>query len=291
MTLPLLHTSTDGSLLTAWALEPFIAIPLIWAALAYGWGVRRVQRRWADGWPLPRAVAFYAGLVTLGLALFGPPGVWNDDLFFLHMLQHLLLMMVAAPLILIGRPVQLFLRALHPATLGRITRKLLRSGRFRTALTIITHPLTVLVLFNANLVLWHLPGAYELALEDALVHELEHAAFIGTALLFWWILIDPVPRHHRVSSHWLFALSFSTCMVGSLLGAALTLSPDVIYTHYEGPDQPFGISPLADQQIGGALMWAAGAVYFAMMFGALYRMVQPSVVTPTLNDSAELPST
>ena len=281
MHLVLLQASTDGSLLTAWSFEPLIAAPLLWCAMGYGWALRRVRRNDKVSWPWTRPVAFYGGLLALWIALLGPPGTWNDELFFLHMLQHLLLMMVAAPLLLVGRPVQLFLRAIRPATIGRVTRPILRRGGFRTLLTAVTHPLTVLVLFNINLVVWHLPRFYERALADPLVHELEHAAFLSTALLFWWILIDPVPSHHRAPVHWLLAMSFVSCMVGALLGAALTLAPDVIYTHYQVTDHPLGISPLADQHIGGALMWASGAVYFAIMFGALYKMVQPSIEPPS----------
>jgi putative membrane protein len=270
----ILHADTGGSFITAWSVDPLVAVPLLWCALAYGWGVRSVRNKGAVRWPWSRAFAFYGGLFFLMLALLGPPGVWNDDLFFIHMLQHLLLMMAAAPLILLGRPVQLLLRAIPPPVLGRVTRPILRRGGLRTTLTILTYPAVVLVLFNLNLVLWHLPGAYDQALQDGFVHELEHGAFLTTALLFWWVLIDPVPRHHKTSAHWLFAMSFASCMVGSLLGAALTLSPETIYAHYETTASPWGISPLTDQHIGGGLMWAAGGIYFAIMFVALYRMVQ-----------------
>lgn len=275
----LLHASTDGSLWTAWSVEPTVSVPLILAAMAYGAGLRTARSK---ARPIPsnwRIVAFYGGLAAIWIALSGPPGTWNDELFFLHMLQHLLLMLLAPPLLLAGRPVQLALQAISPARTGRLLRPLLRRGTVRKLMDLITHPATVTLVFNANLVLWHLPAAYGLALENDAVHELEHIAFIGAAMLFWWTIIDPVPRNHRVSGHWLLGLSFTTCMIGSLIAAALALSPRVIYTYYEEAATPWGISPLADQQIGGWIMWVSGAVYFAIMFVTLYRVVQPAPQT------------
>lgn len=285
MYLPILHTSSNGSLWSAWAVEPFVSIPLLLTAIAYGTALRKAHsrgRRIPGHW---RIAAFYGGLAAIWIALAGPPGVWNDELFFLHMLQHLLIILVAPPLILAGRPAQLTLQAVSPARTGQVLRPILRRGWLRRALEIITHPVSVAVVFNANLVIWHLPGMYGLALEDDLVHELEHLAFLGTAMLFWWTIIDPIPRNHRISDHWLLGLSFTTCMIGNLVAAALTLSPRVIYTYYEQAANPWGLSPLTDQQIGGVIMWISGAVYFAIMFITLYRVVQPAPQTGT-NDRA-----
>jgi cytochrome c oxidase assembly factor CtaG len=271
----LLHASTEGSVLAAWSFEPFVTVPLLLAGLAYYWGLRGDRAR--VGLSRWRVAAFYSGLSAAALALVGPPGVWNDELFFLHMIQHLLLMMVAAPLLLLGRPIQLLFRAVPASQSGRVLRPILKHGWVRITLELVTFPAFVLVIYNANLVLWHLPPLYGLALDHWLAHELEHVTFISTALLLWWVLIDPVPRHHRASLHWLFGISFTNCVVGNLIAAALTLSPRVIYSHYQQADTPWGLSPLTDQHIGGMIMWLGGSAYFVLMFVALYRMVQPSI--------------
>lgn len=285
MRLAILHASGEGSVFASWSVDPWIGVPILLTGIAYGMAYRTAQQNRRRPPGRGRVAAFYGGLLTIWVALSGPPGVWNDELFLLHMFQHLLLIMLAPPLLLLGRPVQLALQAMAPARSGRILRPVLRRGWLRSALDVVTHPAAVAVVFNANLVVWHLPGAYGLALENAIVHELEHLAFIATAMLFWWTIVDPVPRHHRVSPHWLLGLSFVTCMVGNLIAAALTLSPRVIYSQYEQSTGTWGLTPLADQQLGGAIMWISGAVYFAIMFVTLYRVAQPAP-QPGPNDHA-----
>lgn len=275
MVLPLLHGSVDGAFLSSWSLNPLPANLLAVAALVYAVGLRASRRRGRRPLPAWRILAYYGGLTTTAIALIGPLDTWNDELFFIHMLQHLVLMIVAAPLLLLGRPVHVALQALPPARSSAIVGAVFRRRRVRQTATLLTHPATVFLLFNLNLALWHWPPMYTSALESALVHEIEHVAFFGTALLFWWIIIDPVPRHHRAAPHWQFGMCFGTCMIGSLVAAALTLANRVIYPHYLGVEQPWGFDPLTDQKLGGGIMWISGALYFILMFAMLYRMVNP----------------
>ncbi|MEZ4568757.1 MAG: cytochrome c oxidase assembly protein [Thermomicrobiales bacterium] len=287
MRLPLLHGSTDGSLLAAWTLDPLLVNLLALTAICYGIGLRSIHRkgRPVSGW---RAASFFGGLAVVAFSLIGPLETWNDDLFFIHMLQHLALMIVAAPLLLLGRPVQIALQALPSGYSRAIVGSVFRRSRARRVATVLTHPLTVFLAFNLNLALWHLPGMYVRALENDLVHEIEHFAFFGTSLLFWWVIVDPVPRHHRAPAHWLFGMCFGTCMIGGLVAAALTVANRVLYPYYLSADQPWGLTPLADQKLGGGIMWISGAVYFALMFAMLYQMVKPDDGEPQRRAAAQV---
>lgn len=256
----------------AWSFEPLPAIALAMAAVAYAAGLAGARRR---GRPAPgagRIAAFYAGLGAIGLALLGPPDAFADDSFLVHMLQHLLMLILAPRLLIEGRPVQVALRAAPPATVRAISGRLGANRAWRIAARVLASPWFVFLAYNVNLVLWHVPRYYEAALRSAWVHELEHALFFGTALLFWWIIVDPHPRHHKASPHAVYALSMTTCLAGNVLAAALTLSPEVLYGWYaeRGPN-PFGLDPLVDQRLGGAVMWAGGLVYFGVLFSLLAR--------------------
>lgn len=275
MSLALLHGSTGGSFLTSWSPDPLLVNLLALAAVAYALGLRAAARRGRRRPSRWRIAAYYGGLAAVTVALLGPLDTWNDELFFIHMLQHLVVMIVAAPLLLLGRPVQVTLQALPPKQSSLLVRILFLRAGPRRAATLLTHPLTVFALYNLNLALWHWPPMYVAALESELVHEIEHAAFFGTALLFWWVIIDPVPRHHRAEPHWQFGMCFGTCMIGGLVAAALTLANRVLYPFYLDAGRPWGISPMTDQQLGGGIMWISGALYFALMFAMLIRMVSP----------------
>ncbi len=285
MTFLALHTGSGGSVLTSWTFVSHIAIGCLIAGIAYGLGIWMIRRRHRRGLAAWRILLFYLGLYAVALALIGPLDTWNDDLFSIHMLQHLLLMMVAAPCLLLGRPVQVALQALPARYSGRAFGWLVRPRSVRWTLGILTAPVVVFFIYNVNLVAWHLPDVYDLALRNDLIHELEHVAFFCTALLFWWIIIDPVPRHHKISPHWLFGLAFATCMVGSTLAAGLTLSTRVLYPTYLTTENPWGLSPLTDQHIGGGIMWISGAVYFGILFGIIYSMVEPDSNLPVTPSS------
>jgi cytochrome c oxidase assembly factor CtaG len=186
------------------------------------------------------------------------------------MVQHVLLTLVAPPLIAIGRPVQVVLRGLRP----RYSRALLRHtiGRpwVRRWLAALVHPVTVVLLANASFLLWHVPVLYQAAVRSRPLHVLEHACFFGTAFLFWWVLVDPVPRHHRLSPTAALLGLFATWMVSDLLGATLTLARVPFYPLYGEATNPWRLTPLADQRLGGSIMWiGGGGFYAAAMLGML----------------------
>jgi putative membrane protein len=270
--LPLLHGYFDGPFLLAWQFDPVITVGLLAAGVIYWQAWRRVQasgHRQPPGW---YALAFYSGLAAVAFSLLGPFETYNENLFILHMSQHLVLMQVAAPLLLLGRPVQLVLRALPPARTKQVVGAVFGRDWVRLAILGLTAPVTAFLLFNINLGFWHLPAYYEAALYNPWIHHFEHMVFFGFALLYWWTIIDPVPRHHRMRTLLAMGSVFLSMMVGSIIGAIITLSDSVIYPFYLDALNPWGISQLADQQIGGLIMWVgSGMLYFGVLFALVVR--------------------
>ncbi len=270
MFLPILHGTADGPFLKAWNFAPSIVIGLLIAGIGYYLALRQLAANRRRLPPIWQIASFYAGLVAVAIALLGPIDGFNDELFLMHMLQHLLLMQVAAPLVLLGRPVQVALRAISVKRSGPVLKTVLRPRVVRTGLTVLTAPLVATIAFNANLILWHVPNMYDTALKNGTIHDLEHAMFFGFALLFWWPIIDPVPRHHKMPKHWAIAAIFLTMVVGIGIGAILTLAQSLIYPFYATTAKPWGLSPMVDQQIGGLIMWVGGGfLYLLILVGEL----------------------
>jgi putative membrane protein len=268
----LLHGYYDGPFLLAWDPVPWAVLLLMLGAGAYGLALRRIEQIGLRSVPRSYPVAFYAGLFAMAVALIGPLDVYNENSFALHMGQHVVMMLVAAPLLILGRPVHIALWAFSPRQSGSILKPVLRQAWLRAILTVITHPLVVLLFLTVNLLIWHLPRFYVAALESTLVHELEHALFMGTALLFWWVIIDPIPRHHRVRPEVGIGMLFVAGTVGDLLALYLIFAPDVIYPFYLASEGLWGISHHADQRVGGLVMLVVGtAVYFGATFWLIAR--------------------
>ncbi len=268
----LLHSYYSGPFLLAWDFEPYILFMLIFAAGLYGLALRRIGLSGVRSVPRSYPIAFYGGLIAFAAALAGPFHTYNENSFALHMGQHVVMMLIAAPLLVLGRPVQVALWAISPERSGAVLGPFLRRGWIRGLLTVVTNPIVVLVLLNVNLVAWHHPDFYVAALESTLVHEIEHILFMSTALLFWWIIIDPVPRHHKVRADVAILMLFISGSVGDLVALYLIFVPDVIYPFYLASDTLWGMSELADQRAGGVIMLVVGtAVYFGATFALIAK--------------------
>lgn len=253
-----------------------IQAPLIYVAVAavlYWQGGRGFPPR---DHPRARAASFASGLVTIVIALESPLDGYADKLFWVHMLQHVLLLTVAPPLILLGRPWPRMWRAL-PSDMRRTTARTLARSRWTAPVRKLSHPWPAWLLFNATIIGWHIPGAYDLTLRSPTVHDIEHAMFFFTGLLFWARVIDPGPLRPRLEWPVRIASVVGSMVVGWMLAIALVLIQHPIYSHYALlTHRPGGITALADQQMAGGIMWVLGSIsYTITIIVGIYRWLEP----------------
>jgi putative membrane protein len=245
-------------LLLAWRFNPLPLAAIVLAALAYVGAVRSVNEAHpASRVPPARPAAFLAGLAAIGIALLSPIDVYAESLLWVHMVQHLLLQAVAGPLLLLGAPITLALRAARPS-LRRPMVRVLRSWPVHA----VSFPVVAWLLFAGVNWGWHLSPLYNAALESPALHHLEHVVFLAAALLFWFPVVGLDPGRWRLP-HPVRLLYLGLAMPqNSFLGVAIMSAGSVLYRHYATLDRRWGPSPLADQQLGGTLMWVVGDLAF-----------------------------
>jgi putative membrane protein len=256
-----------------WSIEPPLAYVALAGLLYWLGGRRRATAARHERW---QTAAFLGGLLTIVLALDSPLDEWADELFWAHMLQHVLLLTVAPPLILLGRPWPRMWRALPLGPRTAIGRGLARS-RFTAPLRALARPVPAWLLFNATILVWHLPAAYNATLTSNAVHQLEHAMFFFTGLLFWARVIDPGPLRPRLAWPARIAYVVGAMVVGWTLAIGLVLAPHPLYAHYASlTHRPGGISALTDQQIAAGVMWVPGSIAYTIAFLiGFYRWLEP----------------
>jgi cytochrome c oxidase assembly factor CtaG len=243
----------------AWSFEPWAAAWLAASGFFYAKGLRRLWRRAGRGRGISVAQAsrFALGWAVLAMALLSPIDTLGASSFAMHMVQHELLMVVAAPLLVLGRPLEAWTWSLPPrsrAALGSVARiRWLRIGW-----KAITDPLGAWTLHAIALWAWHVPAMFEAALANEAIHILQHASFLGTALLLWWSVFDRRPRNH--GGHAMASL-FATMAHSSALGALITFAPRAWYPSYAA-ENALQLGPLADQQLGGLIMWGPGGLAY-----------------------------
>jgi putative membrane protein len=258
---------------TGWTGQIPVAMVVL-AGAAYLWAVRPLRvptarARRSVSRARRRTVAFFAGLLAVLGALSGPVERFADELFWVHMVQHLLLLTVAAPLFVLAAPWVVPLRVLRPEVRRRaVTRwRGVRTERpLRMVATLLSVPAAVWVLFNANLVVWHIPFAFDLTLRSAPVHDVEHLLFLGLGVLFWIQVIDSPPLHPRLGHLQRAMFVGAAAIVGWALSIALTLAPSALYARYgELAARPGGLSGLADQRLAAGVMLVPGSIAFAIV--------------------------
>jgi cytochrome c oxidase assembly factor CtaG len=239
--------------LTKWTFDPLPGVLLVASAALYLGAVRSLQQRQPDiPWPRWCTVSFLSGLALTWLVVLGPFGAYDDVFFWSHMVQHIVLMMVAAPLLLLGSPILLLLRV--------------TSRRFRHAYLVpvlrsrivvgLTHPVVSWLVFAGVLVGTHFSPFFNYSLSHPLVHEyVEHPLYLGAALLYYYPLIghNSVPR--RVSPSVRVISLFTMMIPETMTGFFIYASNYLLYPFYSHVSRPFGPNPLKDQQFAGALMW------------------------------------
>jgi putative membrane protein len=241
-----------------WNLDPLALMGILLAAGLYLLAVQRVAAAHpSNPHPRHRTLLFLGGLLAIALALLSPIEAYEGQLFSVHMVQHLLLELAAAPLLLAGAPITLALRVASPAW----RRRLLSVLRSRV-LHAVSFPVIAWMLFAAVNWGWHFSTLYDQALENDLLHYLQHASFLGAALLFWWPAIGADPSPWRLPHPVRLLYLFLAMPQNSFLGVALMSASTVLYPHYLTNARDWGPTPLEDQQLGGVIMWVVGDLGF-----------------------------
>lgn len=232
-----------------WRVDPLLAAALAAAAALYLAGVRRRRR----SWPVARTASFLAGLVVLWVALASGADTFADRLLSAHMVQHMLIALIAPPLLIAGAPVTVALGALSPGPRRSLARALGSRVVHR-----LTWPPLALALFAVALVATHIPTFYDLALRSPAVHVAEHALYLVTALVFWAPLVGSEPLTHRPSpmARVLYLLLAMPPM--ALVGVVLLTADHAVYPPYADAARALGGSVVADQQLAGTIMWVGG---------------------------------
>jgi putative membrane protein len=250
----------------SWNFEPLVVMLLLCTGLLYGRGVVAIWRSAGPGrgvrpW---QVICFGSGLAALALALISPVDAVGSALFSVHMVQHVLLMDVAAPLLVLGMPPVLPLWVAPRVQRRPLAGWWQRQHWLHRLWRWLRSPLVVWSLNGLTLWIWHAPRFYEAALENEAIHIFEHFTFLSTALLFWWVLV--YRRQSGLRTEIALLMVFTTALHSGMLGALLTFAPRPLYRSYLPTAPQWGISALTDQQLAGTIMWIPiGFLYLGTM--------------------------
>jgi len=256
----------------------WVSSALIFAAFLYlrGWlGVRRQDHGSVEGW---RAGSFVLGLLFIWIATASPLAALDHEMLTAHMVQHLLLMTLAPPLILLGMPRK-------PLAHGWLQR-ILRSGPMQQFASVITHPALCWFAAAGTLVVWHIPSVFMLGLRSQMWHSVEQLCFLASGLLFWWPVVRPLPNSLKWPEWSILLYLFLATLPCDILSGFLVFCDRVVYPVFLTSPRSFGLSALEDQQCAGALMWTCVTVVY-LIAGAVFtaRLLSPH---RSLNRSEEL---
>lgn len=257
-----------------WNLDPWIIVGIAAAGFLYARGIHALwaNSRRGAGVPVWRAACFAVGMATLVVALLSPVDTLGSQLFSMHMVQHELLMLVAAPLLVCGRPLAVSVWAFRLGTRKRIAQ-LVNSRAVKVSWQLLTIPLAAWLLHAVVLWAWHFPTLFQAGLRSDAVHAVQHFSFLASALLFWASLIGP---HWRLRAGTAVICILTTAIHTGMLGALLTFSTRIWYPMYAQTTGAWGLTVLEDQQLGGLIMWVPAG--FVLLLSGL--LVAANAVMP-----------
>lgn len=246
-------------------------------ALVYLRGWFALRRTRPQQFTVERLLSFVGGLAALWIAICSPLEALADALLSAHMAEHLILMSVVPPLVLLGLPVVPLLRGLPRVMQVSVVGPLMRFRLLRRLGHQMVRPRFAWLAMNLAFLGWHIPAAYDFALEHELWHDVEHLCFLGSSVLFWWCLIRPWPAA-RMTQRWTIVLYLlASDVVNTGLSAFLAFCGRPAYPYYVTHPNPLGIQPLPDQAFGAALMWVFGSTAFLVPAGAIvFELLQPA---------------
>ena len=260
------HPDAADRLWSAWNFESSIVIPLLVSMVIYIVGTLKIWQHAGigRGIPMKRCVSFFSGILGLVIALMSPLDALSDELFSAHMVQHLILILVAAPpLVMSDFPVA-FLWALPRNWSQSFAFRWNQSRLLSRLWQLMNSPLFAWSTFAIAIWLWHAPKFFDAALQYEWIHVTEHIVFLITAMLFWWLLLKSTTQTHvRFGMAVLYL--FATILQSGILGALMTFSSRPWYPYYADQIMPWGLTPLHDQQIAGLIMWMPGGFIFTAL--------------------------
>jgi putative membrane protein len=247
-----------------WSPPLFLTTLTLFSAIVYtcGWfAIRRTRRAQFPDW---RLASFLTGLAVLWLAIGSPMDGFADALLSAHMVEHLLMMSFVPPLLLLGAPQVPMLRGLPRVFTVNLLGPLLRSKALRKLGHFLTTPVVAWLIMNLTFLAWHVPAAYDFALEHERWHDFEHICFLGTSILFWWPLVRPWPTAARYPGWLMLPYLVGADIVNTALSAFLAFCDKPVYSYYETQPNTFHVSLLGDQVVGAVIMWVLGSMAFLL---------------------------
>ena len=235
---------------------------LIVFAIVYMRGWRAIRKTRPSQFPAWRLGSFLLGLATIWLAIASPLDGFSDALLSAHMVEHLLLMSFAPPLLLLGYPVVPLLRGLPRGVTIHLLGPLIRMKALRELGHFLIAPLVAWLVMNLVFLGWHVPSAYDFALENARWHAFEHMCFLVASILFWWPLVRPWPMRESYVGWFMLLYLVMADIVNTVLSAFLAFCDRPVYGYYLKEPNAFHISPLSDQRAGAVVMWVIGSLIF-----------------------------
>ena len=245
-----------------WSPPPFLTISMLLVAVVYIRGWFRIRLTRPSLFPAWRLYSFLLGVAILWVAIASPLDGFADALLSAHMIEHLLLMSFVPPLLLLGQPVVPMLRGLPAAFTRIVLGSMLRTTSIRKFGSWLTTPLIAWLAMNACFLGWHIPAAYDFALEQERWHDLEHICFLASSILFWWPVVRPWPAHSPSLAWLVLPYLVLADIVNTALSAFLAFCDRPVYLYYLKQPNGFGIDPMTDQRAGASAMWVIGSSVF-----------------------------
>lgn len=258
-----------AELFTNWDVPWLASLALLMLATLYVIGWIRARKTRPNELPLWRLVAFLTGIFSVFVAIASPLDTLSESVLFMHMAQHFVLMSIAPPLIVLSAPVVPLLRGLPRNVIRTCLRPLFGLQSVRSLSRILTRPSICWIAMNGAYVGWHIPAAYEFALQSEGWHNVEHACFFFTSILFWWPVIRPWPSHQGSMQLSAVPYLLGADLVNTGLSAFLCFCGWLIYPSYATVARPLPMSPLNDQIAAGAFMWVFGSMVFLIPVAAV----------------------
>jgi cytochrome c oxidase assembly factor CtaG len=265
-----------GNIFAAWSFPvvPFLALSFL--AVLYLRGFCLARRTRSHELPMWRAGSFFAGLMSLWIALASPIDALDDFLLSAHMIQHFILMSVAPPLIVLGAPAVPLLRGLPRRFIRVFLQPVFRASWFHFIARWAVHPVVAWLAMNIAYLGWHVPAAFELTFRSEAIHNFEHFCFFATSIAYWWVVFAPWPNHRRWPTWTVVPYLLSADIVNTILSATLTFSGRVLYPSYSHAERISPLTPLQDQIAAGAEMWFLNSAVFLVPAALLvFRTLAP----------------